>query len=355
MVQAARIDYGDGRLPALSARASGIRASRCRAGRCRSTGARTASRSGTTRRCSPTNASPAATRRKTRTASSRMLAHKLGARYEARPAPATRTPSTTCGASAGCRSTSIRSNRELDDELERVRLRARVRRRGLRRRDRATCCRSRRERDLPMQPPNWVSGPWFFRDDRMYLIPGDSPMGYRLPLESLPWVSTAWTFRTSIRRTRLRRPAPLRSAPAVARCSTAAARYAAGRRLATAGEAGTARRLAALRPATTGSRHRSRDPTARTDPAQPCARRVRVSGITPHARCASRRAIRRARPGRRSQRTVGSGAPAACLHAAARPSSRTIWNCSPPIEATAAELRHAGRASKATRRRTIRA
>ncbi|MCE3272446.1 MAG: hypothetical protein K0S57_2843 [Ramlibacter sp.] len=34
----------------------------------------------------------------------------------------------------------------------------------------------------------WTTGPWFFRDDRMYLIPGDSPMGYRLPLESLPWV-----------------------------------------------------------------------------------------------------------------------------------------------------------------------
>ena len=37
----------------------------------------------------------------------------------------------------------------------------------------------------------WVSGPWFFRDERMYLFPGDSPMGYRLPLDSLPWVSKA--------------------------------------------------------------------------------------------------------------------------------------------------------------------
>lgn len=34
----------------------------------------------------------------------------------------------------------------------------------------------------------WTSGPWFLRDERMYLIPGDSPMGYRLPLDSLPWV-----------------------------------------------------------------------------------------------------------------------------------------------------------------------
>ncbi|WP_243855539.1 transglutaminase family protein, partial [Aquabacterium sp. A08] len=36
---------------------------------------------------------------------------------------------------------------------------------------------------------SWSTGPWFFRDERMYLIPGDSPMGYRLPLDSLPWVS----------------------------------------------------------------------------------------------------------------------------------------------------------------------
>ena len=35
----------------------------------------------------------------------------------------------------------------------------------------------------------WVSGPWFLRDERMYLIPGDSPMGLRLPLDSIPWVS----------------------------------------------------------------------------------------------------------------------------------------------------------------------
>jgi uncharacterized protein (DUF2126 family)/transglutaminase-like putative cysteine protease len=37
----------------------------------------------------------------------------------------------------------------------------------------------------------WVSGEWFLRPERMYLIPGDSPMGYRLPLDSLPWVSKA--------------------------------------------------------------------------------------------------------------------------------------------------------------------
>ncbi len=35
----------------------------------------------------------------------------------------------------------------------------------------------------------WTSGPWFLRPERMYLIPGDSPMGFRLPLDSLPWVA----------------------------------------------------------------------------------------------------------------------------------------------------------------------
>jgi uncharacterized protein (DUF2126 family) len=39
--------------------------------------------------------------------------------------------------------------------------------------------------------PVWVSGPWFLRAERLYLTPGDSPMGLRLPLDSLPWVKEA--------------------------------------------------------------------------------------------------------------------------------------------------------------------
>ncbi|MEO8127471.1 MAG: transglutaminase family protein, partial [Bryobacteraceae bacterium] len=35
--------------------------------------------------------------------------------------------------------------------------------------------------------PRWTSQPWFLAADHMFLIPGDSPIGYRLPLESLPW------------------------------------------------------------------------------------------------------------------------------------------------------------------------
>jgi uncharacterized protein (DUF2126 family) len=33
----------------------------------------------------------------------------------------------------------------------------------------------------------WQSGKWFFRPGAMFLIPGDAPVGFRLPLESLPW------------------------------------------------------------------------------------------------------------------------------------------------------------------------
>jgi len=35
----------------------------------------------------------------------------------------------------------------------------------------------------------WRSGPWFVRAQRLYLMPGDSPIGYRLPLDSLPWAA----------------------------------------------------------------------------------------------------------------------------------------------------------------------
>ena len=77
----------------------------------------------------------------------------------------------------------------LDDELERNRLR-RVFSQGL-------------EHEvgfvLPLQPAplsnakgpgtTWQTGRWFVRDNRMFLMPGDSPMGWRLPLDSLPWAA----------------------------------------------------------------------------------------------------------------------------------------------------------------------
>ena len=46
------------------------------------------------------------------------------------------------------------------------------------------------KRALIGNQPGWMSGAWFLRDDdTMWLIPGDSAMGLRLPLDSLPWVA----------------------------------------------------------------------------------------------------------------------------------------------------------------------
>ncbi|MCA3802809.1 transglutaminase family protein [Burkholderia sp.] len=83
----------------------------------------------------------------------------------------------------------------LDDELERARLRKVFDQQldsvvgyvlPVKRTDDA------RGRHRPgLDGPRWQTGPWFFRDERMYLVPGDSPMGYRLPLDSLPWAASA--------------------------------------------------------------------------------------------------------------------------------------------------------------------
>ncbi|MBO9649565.1 MAG: transglutaminase family protein [Variovorax sp.] len=80
---------------------------------------------------------------------------------------------------------------KLDDELERMRLR-RVFTQKL---DSVIGYMlpieaSNANNDAPaLAGPGWKTGPWFLRDDRLYLVPGDSPMGYRLPLDSQPWAS----------------------------------------------------------------------------------------------------------------------------------------------------------------------
>lgn len=41
---------------------------------------------------------------------------------------------------------------------------------------------------MTVEGPLWQAKPWKFRSKRVFLTPGDSPVGYRLPLQSLPWV-----------------------------------------------------------------------------------------------------------------------------------------------------------------------
>ena len=74
---------------------------------------------------------------------------------------------------------------DLKDEEERVRL-AKILEQGL---DSVVGHALPIQRGWNSHAPVWVSGPWFLRGDRMYLAPGDSPMGLRLPLDSLPWVT----------------------------------------------------------------------------------------------------------------------------------------------------------------------
>jgi len=37
--------------------------------------------------------------------------------------------------------------------------------------------------------PEWQTGLWMLRGEKLYLLPGDSPVGLRLPLSGLPWVN----------------------------------------------------------------------------------------------------------------------------------------------------------------------
>ena len=47
------------------------------------------------------------------------------------------------------------------------------------------------ERGFGKRGPEWQTGLWMLRGQRLMLLPGDSPAGLRLPLPSLPWVAAA--------------------------------------------------------------------------------------------------------------------------------------------------------------------
>jgi uncharacterized protein (DUF2126 family)/transglutaminase-like putative cysteine protease len=75
----------------------------------------------------------------------------------------------------------------LRDPLERARL-ARVYAQGL---DATVGSVLPLRRTAEADGRRWQSGKWFFREGPMFLVPGDSPIGLRLPLESLPWADPA--------------------------------------------------------------------------------------------------------------------------------------------------------------------
>ncbi len=102
----------------------------------------------------------------------------------------------------------------LEDPMERERLR-RVFERGL---------ESPVGMVLPLQRgpglsgPEWQTGLWMLRGQHLFLLPGDSPVGLRLPLPSLPWVDPSDVPEVHppdpiVNRGRL--PVPLRDVPIV--------------------------------------------------------------------------------------------------------------------------------------------
>ena len=94
---------------------------------------------------------------------------------------------------------------KLDDELERKRLR-RIFSEGL---DKvAGHVLPIKRSSVPTE--GWQTGTWFLRDERCYLIPGDSAIGLRLPLDSQPWAKDSdqpWIHPTDQTQTFARLPA----------------------------------------------------------------------------------------------------------------------------------------------------
>ena len=76
---------------------------------------------------------------------------------------------------------------DLEDELERARL-ARVFEQGL---NKIVGHVLPIKRERGADGAAWISRGWFVRSEALYLVPGDSPIGFRLPLNSLPWVTAS--------------------------------------------------------------------------------------------------------------------------------------------------------------------
>ena len=176
----------------------------------------------------------------------------------------------------------------------------------------------------------WVSGAWFFRPERMYLIPGDSPMGFRLPLDSIPVGEPSRNSRACTSRIRWRRAPP--TAAIARRCR--GSDMSAG--MPRADESAGLRRAGARDPTGAATARSAAEPLVASGPA---AASQGESGALDH-----------------SHRSVHARCATACCASSCRRSDiwRIIWNLlrrsktPPPIWASRAR-------SKAIRRRTIRA
>ncbi|HTD44212.1 MAG TPA: transglutaminase family protein [Bryobacteraceae bacterium] len=76
------------------------------------------------------------------------------------------------------------ADNQLEDPLERERIR-RVSDRGL---HTPVGMVLPLQRDRERSSPEWQTGVWPLRGEHLFLVPGDSPVGLRLPLASLPWM-----------------------------------------------------------------------------------------------------------------------------------------------------------------------
>ena len=180
-----RARFAPGRLRSTSARASGIPASRCRAGRSASSGAPTASRCGSTTHLIADTTRPGTVHaRRTAQAFGERLAAALGLPPSLLITAYEDVPQACSRRKPRCRSTSIRCSADLAEPDERARL-ARLLERAL---------GAPAGFVLPLRAvggaggaaTGWLSSPWPLRRGQLFAVGGDSPLGFRLPLASLP-------------------------------------------------------------------------------------------------------------------------------------------------------------------------